>query len=419
MPRCYIGYMALNRNGYPDKILNAFKQVSIVVLLGARQVGKTSIMEGFSQDRQVLTLYGQDPETAQLFEKLSQLEKYLQVYLNPQLKGYLLVDEFQYIPGVSTMMKLLTDKHRNLKILCSGSSALDILQQVEESLAGRVRTLEVLSLSFSEYLFFNDPKLAALYETLDMDTGSSPLTAPIEALLSEYLVYGGLPRAALTADREEKIQILDDIYQTYLLKDIRNYISQGDIVGFNKMLRLISAQIGNLLNVNEVSLASGLPRRTCEEYLYILEQMGIIKLLEPYFVNRRKAIGKMKKVYFCDLGLRNLIEKNFNDIEYRPDRGALFENFCMLELWRNRGAAGELQFYRTSDGAEVDFILNRLSKKTAVECKFSAFAKPVSLAAFNHFCDDEAIVNRFILNRTLNTVYRDARFLPGFLADRI
>ncbi|GHV78409.1 ATPase [Spirochaetia bacterium] len=411
--------MALKRNGYPDKIINAFKQVSIVVLLGARQVGKTSIMESFSQDKQVLTLYGQDPETAQLFEKLSQLEKYLQVYLNPQLKGYLLVDEFQYIPGVSTMLKLLTDKHRDLKILCSGSSSLDILQQVEESLAGRVRTLEVLSLSFSEYLFFNDPKLAALYETLDMDTGSSPLTAPIEALFSEYLVYGGLPRAALTADREEKIQILDDIYQTYLLKDIRNYISQGDIVGFNKMLRLISLQIGNLLNVNEVSLTSGLPRKTCEEYLYILEQMGIIKLLEPYFVNKRKAIGKMKKVYFCDLGLRNLIEKNFNDIEYRPDRGALFENYTMLELWRNRGAAGELQFYRTSDGAEVDFILNRLSKKTAVECKFSALTKPVSLAAFNHFCDDEAIANRFILNRTLNTVYRDAKFLPAFLVDRI
>ncbi|GHV88946.1 ATPase [Spirochaetia bacterium] len=390
-----------------------------MVLLGARQVGKISIMEGFSQDKPVLTLYGQDPETAQLFEKLSQLEKYLQVYLDPQLKGYLLVDEFQYIPGVSTMMKLLTDKHRDLKILCSGSSALDILQQVEESLAGRVRTLEVLSLSFSEYLFFNDPKLAALYETLDMDTGSSPLTAPIEALFSEYLVYGGLPRAALTMNREEKVQILDDIYQTYLLKDIRNYISQGDIVGFNKMLRLISAQIGNLLNVNEVSLASGLPRKTCEEYLYILEQMGIIKLLEPYFVNKRKAIGKMKKIYFCDLGLRNMLEKNFNDIEYRPDRGALFENYVMLELWRNRGPAGELQFYRTSDGAEVDFVLNRLSNKTAVECKFSAFAKPVSLAAFNHFCDDEAIANRFILNRTLNTVYRDAKFLPGFLADRI
>ena len=87
--------MAIKRNGYPDKILNAFKQVSIVVLLGARQVGKSSIMEGFSQDRQVLTLYGQDPETAQLFEKLSQLEKYLQVYLDPRLKGYLLVDEFQ------------------------------------------------------------------------------------------------------------------------------------------------------------------------------------------------------------------------------------------------------------------------------------------------------------------------------------
>jgi predicted AAA+ superfamily ATPase len=385
-------------------------------------VGKTSLMRFFEQqvtDGQVLFLNGQDPEIAQLFQKLSTIGHYLEVYLNPRMEGFLLLDEFQFIPGISTMLKLLTDKYAALRILCSGSSSLDILRQVEESLAGRARTIEVLSLSFSEYLFFTEPRLAGLYRSLNVDTEDSALTAPVSALLLEYLVYGGLPRAALTKNQEEKIEILDDIYQTYLLKDVRNYIDQGHTIGFNRMLRMLAAQIGGLLNVNSLSRDCGLSYRACEEYLAILEQMGIIVLLEPYYRNKRKVIGKMKKIYFCDLGLRNRIEKNFNAVDFRVDNGALFENYVMLELWRNRGTGGELSFYRTSDGAEVDFVLTRFSKKLAVECKFKNLNKPVSLAAFNHFCDDEAITDRYIVNRNLNGSYRGAKFLPGYLASYI
>jgi predicted AAA+ superfamily ATPase len=407
------------RRGFPEQINHGFKQAAIVVLMGARQVGKTSLMQGFSAslpaEKRSLFLNGQNPETAELFQKLSILEQYLRVYLDPQLEGFLLIDEFQFIQGISTMLKILTDKHAGLKVLCSGSSSLDILQKVEESLAGRVRVIEVLSLSFSEYLLFKDEKLAELYRAFDKDTESSALTAPVEAALMEYLVYGGFPRAALTENWEEKIEILDDIYQTYLLKDIRNYITQGNSVGFNRMLRFLASQTGNLLNVNELSRECGLPYKACDEYIYILEQMGIVKLLEPYYVNKRKAIGKMKKIYFCDTGLRNMVERNFTEILYRHDNGALFENYVMLELWRNRGTGGELQFYRSSDGAEVDFILNRLGDKTAAECKFKALDKPISLAAFNHFCDDESINTRYIINRSLNTIH-GAHLLPGFLA---
>jgi predicted AAA+ superfamily ATPase len=127
----------------------------------------------------------------------------------------------------------------------------------------------------------------------------------------------------------------------------------------------------------------------------------------------------MKKIYFCDLGLRNRIEKNFNDINFRPDSGALFENYVMLELWRNRGTGGELQFYRTSDGAEVDFVLSRFGSKLAAECKFKTLTKPVSLAAFNHFCDHESITARYIINRSLNTTHRAAKFLPAYLVPKI
>ncbi len=409
----------LLRDKYLKKIAAGFKTVQIVVLIGARQVGKTSIMKSCEWDKNHLFLNGQDPEIATLFQRLSDIEQYLRVYLNDKLEGYLLVDEFQYIDGISTMMKLLTDKHDQLKILCSGSSSLDILQHLEESLAGRVRTIEVLSLSFEEYLLFQDRNLHKLYLTFDAETETSALTETVEKALSTYLLYGGLPRAALTDHPDEKIEILDDIYKTYLLRDVRNFVANQDFVGFNKLLRLLASQIGSLVNVNEISRQTGLSYKKCEEYLYLLEQMYIIKLIEPYFTSKRKVIGKMKKIYFCDLGLRNILDGNFNELTFRGDNVAIFENFVMLELWRSKKPGGSLQFYRTSDGTEVDFVLNQLKDILAIECKYKNLEKPVSIASLNNFCQAESIGKKFIVNRNLNVTHNNTKLIQGFLADRI
>jgi predicted AAA+ superfamily ATPase len=376
-------------------------------------------MNTFVTNKNSVSLNGQNIEIAELFQKFSVIEQYLRVYLNVDLDGFLLIDEFQYIDGVSVMLKLLTDKYPKLKILCSGSSSSDILQKVEESLAGRVRVIEVFSLSFEEYLLFNDAKVAKIFMKFDETTENSALTSPFEQLFEEYLIYGGLPRAALTKNREEKTEILNDIYQTYLLKDVRNYIKNEQIVGFNKILRILASQIGNMVNINELSRESGVSYKQCEEFLYLLEQMYIIKFVEPYFVNKRKVISKMKKVYFCDLGLRNIIERNFNTIDFRADNGAVAENFVMLELCRNRGAGDELQFYRTTDGTEVNFVLTKTTYKTAVECKFKKMEKPINLQGFNNFCNEENIDNRYVVNRNLNTTFNNAKFLQMFLAGKI
>ena len=108
----------IKRKFYIEKIENGFKHIPIIVLIGARQVGKTSLMNTFIADKKSLLLNGQNAETAELFQKFSVIEQYLQVYLNSNLDGFLLIDEFQYIDGVSTMLKLLTDKYPDLKILC-------------------------------------------------------------------------------------------------------------------------------------------------------------------------------------------------------------------------------------------------------------------------------------------------------------
>ena len=408
------------RDSYKEKIQSAFRLVPIVVLIGARQVGKTSIMKAYPTKvfRNVLFLNGQDVEVAARFQQFSTIEQYLKIYLNAELNGLLLLDEFQFIQGVSTMLKLLTDKYDNLRILCSGSSSLDILQNIEESLAGRVRVIEVLSLSFSEYLLFKDEKLWRLQQELK-DGNDDALVAPLQQVYEEYLIYGGLPRTALTENPQEKVELLNDIYQTYLLNDVRHYIANEHFVSFNKLLRLLAVQIGNLVNVNDLSRESGLPYARCEEYIYLLQKMYIIKLIEPYFTNKRKVIGKMNKVYFCDLGLRNIIYNSFNEIAFRTDNGALFENYVLLELWRNRQASDTIYFYRTQSGTEVDFVLDGPMRKLAVECKFKRLQNPVSIPSLVNFADDEKIKLRYIANINLDTEYKGVHLTPGILVDRI
>ena len=410
----------IERKDYIEKVTNAFKSLPIVVLIGARQVGKTSIMEMLPKDdyRNTLLLNGQDSETASLFGQLSTIEEYLRVYLDSDFDGLLMIDEFQYIDGVSVILKLLVDRHKKLKILCTGSSSLDILQHVEESMAGRVRVIEVLSLSFAEYLTFKNSKLYDLQQTID-DMGNPALAEPLQHVYQEYLIYGGLPRAAVIDDRREKAEILNDIYQTYLMNDVRHYIANAHFVGFNRLLRLLATQIGNLVNINELSRESGLSYTDCEKYLRLLQHMYIIKLVEPYFTNRRKVIGKMKKVYFCDLGLRNIIYSSFNDMAFRTDNGAIFENEIFLELWRNHHASETIQFYRTQNGTEVDFVIDGPFDKKAVECKYKRFGRLTSITSLKTFGNEEGINHRYVTNINAAGRQGDLQFIPGIFADRI
>lgn len=410
----------IQRRTYEQRITDAYRLVPIVVLIGARQVGKTSIMKMYPKEqfRNILFLNGQDAEIAELFQKFSSIEQYLRIYLNEDVEGLLLIDEFQFINGVSTILKLLTDKYEGLKILCSGSSSLDILQKIEESLAGRVRIIEVLSLSFSEFLLFQDKQLYMQHQQTT-DYGDEALTAKIQTAYQEYLIYGGLPRTALTNNPEEKSEVLNDIYQTYLMNDVRRYISNEHFVGFNKLLRLLATQIGNLVNINELSRESGLPYGECEEYIYLLQKMYIIKLVEPYFTNKRKVIGKMKKVYFCDLGLRNIIYNSFSAMPYRTDNGAIFENEILLELYRQRKASEIINFYRTQNGTEVDFVLSGPNRKSSIECKFKRFEKPISIASLNNFSEEEGIGNRYVVNINLFDCNGKIQYIPGIFSDRL
>lgn len=229
----------------------------------------------------------------------------------------------------------------------------------------------------------------------------------------------GLPRAALKKNSEHKIAVLNDIYKTYLLHDVRSYIKNEHFIGFNKLLRMLALQIGNLININELSRETGLPYRACQEYIDLLQQMYIIKLIEPHQTNKRAAITKMKKVFFCDTGVRNMVNMDFGEIDFRVDKGAVFENYVFLELLRNLKPGGHITFYRSRDGAEVDFILNQLFAKYAIECKYKKLNKPSHSKALLSFSEKESISNRLIINKNLNTIDRNVRFVQAIFTNKI
>lgn len=411
--------MIIKRQKYVTSIEKAIKNVPIIILIGARQVGKTTLMKNLEFKGKTLLLNGQDAEVAELFQKLSIIENYLALYLGKKITGCLQIDEFQYIQGISTILKLLSDKYTGLKIICTGSSSLELLQKVEESLAGRVRVIEVFSLSFEEHLKFSSPALYKLYTKYNQDTEDVIVNRSIPVKINEYLIFGGFPRVSLENNEQAKIELLDDIYKTYLLRDVRSYVKNEDFVGFNKMLKLLAAQIGNLVNLNELSRSSGLTHRKCEEYISLLEQMYIIILLEPYQSNKRNAIKKMKKVYFSDLGLRNIIYGSFQSIEMRTDNGALFENFVLLELLRNTGKQTHINFFRTTDGTEIDFILNTLKETIAAEVKFKRLENPVSIKSMDTFFDNDTIGKRYIFNKNFNYTINNKKYIQAYLAGKI
>lgn len=406
----------LTRDTYIKKIDVGFKYNPLVVLTGARQVGKTTLMEMFTKNLQCLWLNGQDPETAKLFTSYSTIERFLQLNMNHQLQGWLAIDEFQYIDNISVLLKLLTDRNKDLKILCSGSSSLDILQNVEESLAGRVRVVPVQPLNFSEYLHFTDRQLALGFQQCNLGDDINLLFPKIPALLNEHLTYGGLPKIALAQTQKDKQELLDDIFQTYLLKDVRQYVNNEHFVAFNKLLRLLSASIGNLVNINELANTIQMPRKLCEEYIYLLEQMFIIHLVTPYHQNKRKEISKMNKVYFCDLGLRNIIYNSFNDISIRTDNGQIFENYVYLQLLK-QFKASQIQFYRTKDGGEIDFIIQKTgNERILVEAKFKKPVHPKKIRMMTEFAKSDNVHTAYIVNLNLIQQINNQHYIQPYFA---
>jgi predicted AAA+ superfamily ATPase len=397
----------LDRNVAGD-IVKALELRKITFLLGSRQTGKTSLMritlehfkkEGYS----CFFLDMDDSRSLPVFESVESLETYL-VSKKVRIKEdkiMIAVDEFYVSQGVIKIFKVLWDHYPNIRVMASGSSAVEAKANIEESLAGRLRIIEIFPLNFKEYLLFRrEPYLDSL------NTGpfqpNELMLGNLGPAVEDMMLYGGYPGVSLLTAPDDRIDEIYDIYSTYIQKDIRALLKDEDIITFNKMVKLLAAQSGQLLNISSLTRALGIGRKILERYLFILEKTYVISLIAPYSANVKKTVVKIPKLYFIDTGMMNMAIENFSALELRQNKGSIFETFVLAELMKYKKKYVNLFFYRTTSGTEIDFILKDIKRGLVpIEVKYREFQNPVVPKAMTEFCKSENVRTAYILNKNL------------------
>jgi predicted AAA+ superfamily ATPase len=360
-----------------SELLDHLSEKEFTIIVGARQTGKTTLLSQLAarlyqqqevvysftlEDQAILSRLNQHPEN--LFEL---------VMRSPEKRLFVLLDEIQYLENPSNFLKLLYDKYQpRLKIIATGSSAFYIDRKFKDSLAGRKQLFELYTLSFSEFLFFRTGS-NTLQEELNRIRISKDYISSrrneLETYFGEYLTYGGYPAVVLADTAEKKKMKLKELTSSYLKRDITESKIQ-DEEKFYRLMLILAQQAGSLVNINELSKTIKLSVTAVENYLYILQKCFHIHLLRPFYLNIRKELTKMPKVYFHDLGLRNALLNQFNPIVQRIDKGMVIENYAYIRL-REIYDNDILRYWRTSNGQEIDFIINRSPDSgDAMEIKF-------------------------------------------------
>ena len=364
-------------------LYNHIEKKEFTILTGARQVGKTTLLKQLEEkannegkttffvtfeNPDILNAINKHPENIMEYFSLS-----TQNNIPASEKTYLFIDEVQYADNPSNFLKLLFDKYADrLKIIATGSSAFYIDRKFKDSLAGRKRLFELFTMDFEEFLFFkNQKELLIELKRLKEDYNNKSLNErEINHLFNEYLTYGGYPAVVLENNIEQKRLILNELINTYVKKDALESKVSNEEVFFN-LLRILASQTGNLLNMYELANTLRVSHSAIENYIYILKKCFYIHLIKPFYANIRKELSKMPKVFFNDLGLKNILLNYFDPVTQRIDKGELLENYIFTRL-RDLYHYNNINFWRTTQGNEIDFIVSESFRKgKAYEVKFS------------------------------------------------
>jgi predicted AAA+ superfamily ATPase len=325
------------------KLRESLDAREILAVLGPRQSGKTTLLEKIHnslENSEFLTF--EDQKILNLFEND------IDAFINAYVKGrdYLFIDEVQYAKNGGKNLKYIYDTQK-VKVLISGSSAPGVSIHSLKYLVGRVFINYLYPCSFREFLRFRDPNLLEITDSKH----ASELLLP---LYKEFAVYGGYPRVVISEKLKDKKEVLANIYNTYLLREIKEIMQVTSVFSLEKLAKALALQIGGLVNYSEISEITGLPYRDIIKNLDILENTFVCKRALPFYSNRRTELTKTPKVFFYDNGLRNSIIGEFAEMGSRSDAGNLNENFVASELIK---AELPLNYWRTKSKAEVDFIV--------------------------------------------------------------
>ncbi|MCZ8228343.1 ATP-binding protein [Flavobacterium sp.] len=335
-------------------IQEEFFQKKAIVILGARQVGKSTLLKNLLQNQShVLWLDAENPDVSLIFENANATR--LKSFFGDNT--FVVIDEAQKIPDIGSKLKLITDHLPEIQVIATGSSAFELRNQLNEPLTGRKFEHKLFPISFIEM-----KNEIGLLEEIRM--------------LPHRLVFGYYPEIVTTKNNPEKILRL--VSDSYLYKDVLLFKGIRKPEKMQELLKALAWQIGSEVNYNELGKMIGLKSETVEDYIHLLEQSFVIYRLNSFHSNQRTEIKKGKKVYFNDLGIRNAIINDFSPFETRKDKGNLFENYVINELIKSSEYNERFEkfyFWRSQEQQEIDLIIEKNGQLRTFEIKWNAKTK--------------------------------------------
>lgn len=334
----------------------------IVIIYGARQVGKTTLVKAIQKKHANDSLYlnCDEPDIRRALEEKTSTE--IKAFLGN--KKLVILDEAQRIKNIGLTLKLIADNFPRLQVIATGSSSFELSNKIAEPLTGR---------KYEFYLYpFSLEELKSIYSDLEIDR-----------LLEKRMIFGLYPE--IIKNEREAERNLKSLAQSYAYKDVFQYQNIKNPEVLEKLLQALALQIGNEVSYNELASLVGVEKSTVANYIQILEKAFIIFRLRPFSRNLRNELKKLRKIYFYDTGIRNALINNFNPLYLRQDVGALWENFLISERIKknhNHGLEPQVFFWRTRQKQEIDYLEEFQGKLSGFEFKWTGekYRLPVSFS---------------------------------------
>ena len=333
-----------------DKIKNLLGTHKAIIVMGARQVGKSTLLHGMlDSEPGVMWMNGDDVDVQQLFKEMTSTR--LHAILNNH--HILVIDEAQRIPDIGLRLKIVTDQLTDVQVIATGSSSFALANKVNEPLTGRKREFQMFPLTFSEMV-----NHSSLLEEM--------------RLIPHRMVYGYYPEVICSPGDER--MVLKELSDSYLYRDILSLDGIGKPDKLSRLLQALAYQIGSQVSYNEMGRLVGLDSKTVERYIDILEKSYIVFRLGSFSRNLRNELKSSRKIYFWDLGIRNAVIGNLAQMESRSDAGALWENYCIAERMKAlayQGSFARSWFWRTQQQKEIDYIEEEDGLLHSIEFKWN------------------------------------------------
>jgi predicted AAA+ superfamily ATPase len=371
-----------------EKLLEQINYNKILILKGARQTGKTTILKGIrehldSQGKNTFYIAADMDFENKIFKSPEHLLLYLDGVTTWNDKLYLFIDEFQYIKNAGQFLKILFDSNKKLHLIISGSSSLEITKN-SEFLTGRKLSSLLRRISFVEFLEFKNKRLSS--QLLNSELSEWHIIydvhqTSLELLYTEYSAFGAYPEILTIKGHKRKIEVLEELIATYLQKDVAGFLKISNTGAFNKLVRILTQETGQLLNKTSLAAVVGISLNTMNHYLDILEGTYVFEFIPPFFTNVRKEVSKMRKIILQDFGFN--VAMNHKQLHSFDElTGQEAETAAALAI-RHAMPKNKLYHYRTISKSEIDFIIQVQDRYQPLEVKFRSKIKHT--IAFENF----------------------------------